>query len=118
MKKTAENQGLGTRRGYPWLCTWTCEVSLDSMDQADFIRRIAEAPGMFAWFLGAGASQSAGLPTATDVIWDLKRRYYCSEEHQEISANDLQTARSKKKSMPSWYRVGFQGRTTPRHTRE
>jgi hypothetical protein len=67
------------------------------MDQADFIRRASEAPGMFAWLLGAGASQSAGLPTATDVIWDLKRRYYCSEEHQEISANDLQNSAIREK---------------------
>ncbi len=52
---------------------------------------------MFAWFLGAGASQSAGLPTATDVIWDLKRRYYCSEEHQSISANDLQNGAVREK---------------------
>jgi hypothetical protein len=67
------------------------------VDQADFIRRASEAPGMFAWLLGAGASQSAGLPTASDVIWDLKRRYYCSEEHQEISANDLQNGAIREK---------------------
>jgi hypothetical protein len=52
---------------------------------------------MFSWLLGAGASQSAGLPTAVDVIWDLKRRYYCSEEHQDISANDLQNSAVKEK---------------------
>src|SRR5438045_3250851 len=33
-----------------------------------------------AWFLGAGTSAVAGLPTATDIIWGLKRRYYCREE--------------------------------------
>ena len=67
------------------------------MDQADFVRRVSEAPGMFTWLLGAGASQSAGLPTATDVIWDLKRRFYCSEEQQAISANDLQNGAIKEK---------------------
>jgi hypothetical protein len=46
--------------------------------------------GRSAWLLGAGASQSAGLPTATDIIWDLKRRFYCSEDQQAISASDLQ----------------------------
>ncbi|MCY4237594.1 MAG: SIR2 family protein, partial [Rhodospirillaceae bacterium] len=47
-------------------------------------------PQNFAWFLGAGASRSAGLPTATDIIWDLKRRHYCREENQEIERQDVQ----------------------------
>ena len=46
-------------------------------------------PQNFAWFLGAGASRSAGLPTAIDIIWDLKRRYYCREENQEIQRQDV-----------------------------
>jgi len=32
------------------------------------------------WFLGAGASASAGIPTASDMIWDFKRRLFCSEQ--------------------------------------
>jgi hypothetical protein len=47
-------------------------------------------PQQFAWFLGAGASAAAGLPTAWDVIWDLKRRYYRREENQDISRQDMQ----------------------------
>lgn len=62
------------------------------MEQADFVRLVTELPGKLSWFLGAGASQSAGLPTAVDLIWDLKRRFYCSEEHQDVSSNDLQNA--------------------------
>jgi len=34
----------------------------------------------------------SGLPTATDIIWDLKRRYYCREENQEINRQDMQSA--------------------------
>jgi len=30
------------------------------------------------------------LPTAWDVIWDLKRRYYRREENQDISRQDMQ----------------------------
>lgn len=41
------------------------------------------------WFLGAGASRSANMPSATDIIWDLKRRHYCLQENQDISDNDL-----------------------------
>lgn len=60
------------------------------MDQFEFIRRFCEKPQGFAWFLGAGSSRHANLPTATDVIDDLKRRYYCSEENQQLTTKDLQ----------------------------
>lgn len=32
----------------------------------------------------------SGLPTATDIIWDLKRRFYAREENQEITRQDMQ----------------------------
>lgn len=60
------------------------------MDLPEFVRLASERIDRFAWFLGAGASQSAGLPTAWDVLWDLKRRFYCAEENQVVAANDLQ----------------------------
>ncbi len=31
------------------------------------------------WFLGAGTSVAAGVPTAWDLIWQFKRKIYCSE---------------------------------------
>src|ERR1017187_5835461 len=55
------------------------------IEQGEFTSLFCARPQNFAWFLGAGASASAGLPTATDVLWDLKRRYYCREENQDIS---------------------------------
>lgn len=60
------------------------------MEQGEFTSRFCARPQNFAWFLGAGASATAGLPTAADILWDLKRRYYCSEENQDISRQDLQ----------------------------
>lgn len=60
------------------------------MDQFEFTRIFCERPQSFAWFLGAGASRNANLPTAEDIIKDLKRRYYCSEEGQEYSTKDMQ----------------------------
>jgi hypothetical protein len=60
------------------------------MNQAEFARIFCERPASFAWFLGAGASHNANLPTAEDIITDLKRRYYCSEEGQQLSTKDLQ----------------------------
>ncbi|MCD1594469.1 MULTISPECIES: SIR2 family protein [Thalassospira] len=60
------------------------------MNQAEFTRIFCERPAGYAWFLGAGASHNANLPTAEDIISDLKRRYYCSEENQTFSTKDLQ----------------------------
>lgn len=59
--------------------------------QGQFASVLATRPQNFAWFLGAGTSRSAGLPTATDIIWDLKRRHYCREENQDISRQDIQS---------------------------
>lgn len=41
------------------------------------------------WFLGAGASRSSGLPTATDISWDLKRKLYCARQNQDIQTHDV-----------------------------
>ena len=60
------------------------------MEQNELIQLLSESAPKFTWLLGAGTSQSAGLPTAMDVMWDLKRRHYCLEENQQISANDIQ----------------------------
>lgn len=59
-------------------------------DQHKLTGVICVRPQLFAWFLGAGASASAGLPTAWDIIWDLKRRYYRREENQDVSRQDMQ----------------------------
>src|SRR6185437_11787129 len=60
------------------------------MDQGELTSIFCARPQNFAWFLGAGASRTAGLPTATDILWDMKRRYYCREENQDISRQDIQ----------------------------
>jgi SIR2-like domain len=60
------------------------------MIQSQLISLVAERPAQFAWFLGAGASRTAGLPTAGDIIWDLKRRYYKQEENRDVSPQDVQ----------------------------
>ena len=38
------------------------------------------------WFLGAGASASAGIPTAGDMIWDFKRQLFISQRGAETKA--------------------------------
>jgi hypothetical protein len=44
---------------------------------------VLNAPQL-VWFLGAGVSRSAGIPTAEDITWDLKRKYYCLNENQDL----------------------------------
>ncbi|MFP7673712.1 SIR2 family protein [Marivita sp. S0852] len=60
------------------------------MDQTELTAVVCFRPQNFAWFLGAGASRSAGLQTATDLLWDMKRQFYCREENQEISRQEMQ----------------------------
>ena len=65
--------------------------------ELDFIRGIAPRTRSLIWFLGAGASRAAGMPTASDIIWDLKRRYYCLHENQDLQAHNVnnQAVRTK-----------------------
>ena len=60
------------------------------MDQSEFTGIYCARPENLAWFIGAGASRAAGLMTASDVIRDLKKRYYCREENQELDRQDIQ----------------------------
>lgn len=55
----------------------------------DFLNHYTLNAPQLMWFLGAGASRSAGMPSATDIIWDLKRRYYCLKEGRDITDNEL-----------------------------
>ena len=57
--------------------------------EAEFISHYVQNAPQIAWFLGAGTSRSAGMPTATDITWNLKRRYYCLQENQDIKSHDL-----------------------------
>ncbi|WP_208110140.1 SIR2 family protein [Methylocaldum gracile] len=59
------------------------------IDEQEFLRRFAQHSPQLMWFLGAGSSRSAGLPTALDLIWDLKRRYYCAKENQDLQAHNV-----------------------------
>jgi len=54
-----------------------------------FLRNFSQDGPRLMWFLGAGASRSSGLPTATDIIWDLKCRIYCAQQNQDIQSHDV-----------------------------
>lgn len=59
------------------------------------------------WFLGAGTSRTAGMPTATDIIWNLKRRYYCVQENQEIQRYDIHKSAVKQRIQSYMDSLGF-----------
>jgi hypothetical protein len=56
----------------------------------DFTRRFALRAANLMWFLGAGASASAGVPTADDMIWEFKQLLYVSQRRVALqSVSDL-----------------------------
>lgn len=61
------------------------------MTLGELVGVFAQRPSAFAWFIGAGASRMSGLPTANDIISDLKRQYYCAEEGEDVSLQDMQS---------------------------
>lgn len=77
------------------------------MDQGKFTARFCARPQNFAWFLGAGASATAGIPTATDILWDMKCRYYCWEENQDITHQDMQNEAVRNKIQGYMESKGF-----------
>ena len=50
-----------------------------SLDTATFLRLFEMRAAQVMWFLGAGASCAAGIPSAGDMIWDFKRKLFCSQ---------------------------------------
>lgn len=59
------------------------------MEETEFIKHYTSNSSQMMWFLGAGVSRTAGMPTATDIIWDLKLKIYCREENQNIDSHDI-----------------------------
>jgi NAD-dependent SIR2 family protein deacetylase len=45
----------------------------------DFVRRFSMRAAGLMWLLGAGASASAGIPTAWDMIWEFKQQLFISQ---------------------------------------
>jgi NAD-dependent SIR2 family protein deacetylase len=61
------------------------KISID-----DFVRRFAMRASNLMWFLGAGASASAGIPTAADMVWEFKRLLFITQRKASSrSVSDL-----------------------------
>lgn len=55
------------------------------MTLSEFVRLFPLRAKNLVWFFGAGTSVSSGLPSANDLVWEFKRRIYCSEESYQLS---------------------------------
>ncbi len=55
------------------------------MTVPEFLRMYASRGPHLMWFLGAGCSVSAGVPTAGDMIWEFKRLLYCTEQRLPLT---------------------------------
>ncbi len=58
------------------------------MNLSEFLRLYPIRAKNLMWFLGAGASAGARVPTATDLMWSFKRSIYCSEQKISLKAFD------------------------------
>ena len=56
------------------------------MELPEFNQRFQQRAEELMWFLGAGASAAANIPTAGQMIWDFKRRLYCAAQRVPLSA--------------------------------
>lgn len=64
-------------------------VDANTITMDDLVQRCAAAPTRLMWFLGAGASRTANMPTASDLVWELKLRQFCREQNQDIRQHDV-----------------------------
>jgi hypothetical protein len=56
----------------------------------DFARRFTMRSANLMWLVGAGCSASAGVPTASDMVWEFKQQLYVSQRRVSLkSVSDL-----------------------------
>lgn len=83
------------------------------VSEKEFLQHYIQNAQYLMWFLGAGTSRSAGLPTATDIIWDLKHRYYCLHENQDLQSHDINNSAIRNKIQKYMDSKGFPGLWSP-----
>src|SRR5216684_8496620 len=55
------------------------ESNVPQIAADDFSRRFSLRAPNLMWLLGAGASASAGIPTALDMVWEFKQQLFISQ---------------------------------------
>ena len=77
------------------------------MNENEFLKHYISNASQMMWFLGAGTSRTAGMPTATDIIWDLKIRLYCLSENQDIKNHDANNEIVRRKIQNYFDSLGY-----------
>ncbi|MDD2272434.1 MAG: SIR2 family protein [Desulfuromonadaceae bacterium] len=83
------------------------------LSESEFLQHYLQNSQHMMWFLGAGASRTAGLATASDIIWDLKCRYYCRCENQDLKSHDINNSAIKQKIQSYLDSQGFPALWSP-----
>jgi hypothetical protein len=55
-------------------------MSFPEIPPDDFTRRFTLRASNLMWLLGAGVSAAAGIPTASDMVWEFKQRLYVTQK--------------------------------------
>ncbi|MDQ3688941.1 MAG: SIR2 family protein [Chloroflexota bacterium] len=64
-------------------------ASISRLSLESFARLHSARSGQLMWFLGAGASVSAGVPTAAQLIWQFKRFLYATQTSTPIAGIEV-----------------------------
>jgi NAD-dependent SIR2 family protein deacetylase len=64
----------------------TRQTQLPQIGADDFARRFSLRARNLMWLLGAGASASAGVPSASDMIWEFKQQLFVSQRRVSAQA--------------------------------
>jgi hypothetical protein len=57
----------------------------NDLSEQNFLGHFVQNAPQLMWFLGAGTSRTAGMPTATDIIWRFKAEILLSPGKSESS---------------------------------
>lgn len=85
----------------------------DNCSEQEFLGHFVQNARQLMWFLGAGATRTAGMPTAADIILDLKRKYYCLQENQNLQTHELSNQAIRRKIQDYLDSRGFPNAQSP-----
>ena len=85
----------------------------DGYSEHSFMSHFVQNAQHLMWFLGAGTSRTAGIPSATDIIWELKRKYYCLHENQDLRSHDIHNKAIQRKIQDYLDSKGFPSLMSP-----
>jgi len=79
------------------------------MTLSEFVRIYPLRSKGISWLFGAGSSVAAGMPSASDLVWEFKKRIYCSEEGVHLSVFNNLSDQVLRKQIQNYFesKVGY-----------